>query len=51
MSIAEEVAEDTAAPDANELQEKFDALVEENGKKSRFSYQWLKSKSREDLLQ
>jgi cupin superfamily acireductone dioxygenase involved in methionine salvage len=30
--IAEEVAEDTAAPDANELQEKFDALVEENGK-------------------
>jgi hypothetical protein len=25
MSIAEEVAEDTAAPD-NELQEKFDAL-------------------------
>jgi hypothetical protein len=30
--IAEEVAEDTAAPDANELQEKFEALVEENGK-------------------
>jgi hypothetical protein len=30
LLMQREVAEDTATPDANELQEKFDALVEEN---------------------
>lgn len=51
--IAEEVAEDTATPEANELQAKYDALIEENGKLKADLATMLaeKVKAEEDLVQ